>query len=347
MTILTISHTHAEGTLLNGTTRGDGSGDVLKRMGRGWRWGRSIGCWYVTHSRDHRANQVLIANTKAALEAAGFEVEVDIYDAYRSTAEVEADKAERQAGRVEALEAKADRKDAAADAAWEADRRATEALPPGGEPIHVGHHSQRRHENAIAKSHRTIRRAIDASDAAEEAQRRAEAASRTTEHRYNPGVIRRCLDKLEADKRRFERARDGYTRQFRDGNGQVIMMEPHEPATGAYRERLEADIAHLTEDIAFWNAELVKAADTGAQLWDKTTIVVGDQVYAVGSWHEVRRVNPKSITVPSIIGGSWTDTIDYSKIKAVRDANGRKVSIRHGERSVDASAVDLDQGVEL
>jgi len=349
MPTLTISHTHAEGTLLNGTAKGDGSYDAIKSLRR-WKWSRNIGTgsWYVPGSRDRRADTYLIDRTRTALQAAGFEVTVEIDDTYRSTAEVEADKAERQADRVAALDAKADRKDGAAAAAGAAHERAHAALPPFGEPVKLGHHSQRRHEKALDTAWDKLGKSVEANRAADEAHRRADSASRTTEHRYNPGVIRRRLDKLEADKRRFERARDGYTRQFRDGNGQVIMVEPHEPATGAYRERLETDIAHLAEDIAFWNTELAKAAETGAQLWDKTTIVVGDQVYAVGSWHEVRRVNPKSITIPSIIGGSWTDTIDYSKIKSVRDANGRKVSIRYGERSVDVSAaVDLDQGVEL
>ena len=42
---LTIEHTEAEGTLLLGTSRGDGSAEVVKALG--WRWGRSIGLWFV------------------------------------------------------------------------------------------------------------------------------------------------------------------------------------------------------------------------------------------------------------------------------------------------------------
>ena len=41
MTALTIPHTHESGTLIDGTTRGDGTADALKATG--WRWGRSIG----------------------------------------------------------------------------------------------------------------------------------------------------------------------------------------------------------------------------------------------------------------------------------------------------------------
>lgn len=140
--VITISHSHAEGTLISGTSRGDGSAEVLKSMDNpytaraAWRWSRNLGAWYVQRSRDARANTGLIDATKTALEAKGFSVAVEIDDTYRSAAEVEADKIARQEDRVTALQAKAERKSAAAEAAWEAERRAVESLPEGGEPIH-------------------------------------------------------------------------------------------------------------------------------------------------------------------------------------------------------------------
>jgi hypothetical protein len=93
----------------------------------------------VPHSRDHLPKLHVIARTREALSAAGFEVTEQIDSTSRPTAEVEAEKAERQAGRVDALEAKAERKSSAEDAAWERERRAVDALPYMGEPIKVGH----------------------------------------------------------------------------------------------------------------------------------------------------------------------------------------------------------------
>ena len=58
---LTIEHTEAEGTLLHGTSRGDGSAEVVKRLG--WRWGRSIGMWFVPRSRDAAPKRPLIEQT--------------------------------------------------------------------------------------------------------------------------------------------------------------------------------------------------------------------------------------------------------------------------------------------
>ena len=122
MSALTITHTHAEGTLIDGSSRGDGSAEILKAQR--WRWSRNLGSWYIPQSRDRRAKLPQINATAAALRAAGFTVELDIDDTYRPIACVEADKIARQAARVDALDAKADRKAGTAEAAWAADQAA-------------------------------------------------------------------------------------------------------------------------------------------------------------------------------------------------------------------------------
>ncbi|WP_372436758.1 DUF3560 domain-containing protein [Rhodococcus erythropolis] len=83
--------------------------------------------------------------TADALRAQGFEVEISIDATARPAVEVEADRIDRQAERVAALEQKAERRSDRAEQAWKAEHRAVEALPPGGEPIKIGHHSEQRH----------------------------------------------------------------------------------------------------------------------------------------------------------------------------------------------------------
>ena len=133
--MLTITHTHAEGTLIAGTSPDDGSGPILRA--NGWRWGRSIGSWYVPHSRDHLPQTYRIQATRTALEGPGLEVTEEIDTTHRSTAEVEADKIARQQDRVDALEAKAERRDAAAQSAWDREERAASQLPDNGQPLLV------------------------------------------------------------------------------------------------------------------------------------------------------------------------------------------------------------------
>ncbi|SIJ22648.1 Domain of uncharacterised function (DUF3560) [Mycobacteroides abscessus subsp. abscessus] len=339
--MLTISHSQAEGTLISGTSRGDGSAEILKNTvnprtghGRAWRWSRNLGTWYVQRSRDTRANTALIEATKRALEGQGFTVAVEIDDTYRSAGEAEADKVIRQEDRVSALSAKAERKSVAAEGAWAAEARAVEALPPGGEPIKVGHHSERRHRRAIERAHDATRRAIDATNEASAVADRVKAAAQTTEFRYSPAVIRRRIGRLEADLRRFERARDGYTRTvFRDSRG-IKHVETHAAATGAYRERVLGEIDRLNDQIAYWQAELGNAAAAGAQLWSADTVQVGDRIrYWTSEWDTVSRVNPKTVGLTERRG-----RLPYDQIQAVEDSQGQKICIVDGARTIGDTA---------
>ena len=334
-TSLTITHTHAEGTLIEGTSRGDGSADVLKAVsGRGgaWRWSRNLGSWYVQRSRDTRAKTALINATKAALEKAGFTVTVDIDDTYRTTEDAETAAVARQEQRAEALEAKADRKAAAAQSAWANEQHAHSLLPPMGQPILVGHHSEARHRKAIERADTATRKAIDATDAAETAASRAAAAAGTTGFRYAPAVIRRRIERLNADLRRLERTRDGHTRTvFVDGRG-VKHVETIVPAGGAYRDRVLADITHTQDQITYWTRQLEQAAQAGAAVWDAATIVPGDLVHLWGEWTPVAKVNTKTVRVAGYGG-----LLPFDKITRVRTADGAAVRIVGGVRTIEAA----------
>ena len=335
MSALTITHTHAEGTLIGGTTRGDGSAEILKPQR--WRWSRNLGAWYVPQSRDRLARRAQINSTAAALRAAGFTVEVDIDDDYRPTAQVEADKIARQADRVDALGAKADRKAGTAEAAWAADAAAHAALPEGGEPIKVGHHSEARHRKAIEKSWNALGKAVEAERAAATARGRADAAAKTTDRRYAPVTVARRIEKLTAELRRLERDRDGSTRTLYTNKqtGQKY-VETHEAATGDYRDRVLAEIDHTADEIAYWDGVRAHQLAAGTvTAYSREVLAVGDLVRYAGHFHQVRKVNAKSVTIGSIVGGSWTDRVPYSEIRGLRDADGNVVRIVDGARVIE------------
>ena len=86
---LTITHSAAEGTLIEGTSKGDGSNAVLKT--NRWRWSRNLGSWFIPQSRDRQAKRGQIQATVAGLREAGFEVAVEIDDHLRSATETEAE----------------------------------------------------------------------------------------------------------------------------------------------------------------------------------------------------------------------------------------------------------------
>ena len=340
MSALTITHTHADGTLIDGTSRGDGSAEILKAQR--WRWSRNLGSWYVPQSRDRRAKRAQIAATAAALRTAGFTVEVDIDDTYRPTADVEADKVARQADRVVALDAKADRKAEDAEAAWAADAAATAALPAFGEPVKVGHHSEGRHRRALEKSWNAMGKAVQSERDAAAARGRADAAAMTTDSRYSPVTVARRIERLAAELRGLERSRDGYTRTLYTNSqtGQKY-VEEHSAASGEYRERLLDEIEHTADELAYWQGVRAQQIEAGAVTsYSADVLTKGDQVLYVSKWNEVIRVNKKSVTIHSTFGGSWTDRVPYTEIRGLRDCDGRTVRIVDGVRVVDDATED-------
>lgn len=313
-----IVHNAAEGTLVHGTARGDGTNTILKAAG--FRWFRTLGVWGIAGSRDRQPNRHKIESAADALRAAGHVVSIDIDDTHRPTAEAEADRAQRQAQRVEALNAKADRKTAAADAASEAEHSALEALPPGGEPIKIGHHSERRHRNAIARAHDATRRAIDAADLAHQASGRAQAAATTTAHRYNPVTVKNRIEKLQAEQRGDQRILDGHRRV-------VARSATHEyvdefgPATGSYRDQVIARMAQRGDQITYWNGIYADLQASGvASTHSRDSINTGDLIQYRGHWYPVVRVNPKTVSVRLHEGASWTNMIGYHEISGHRPA---------------------------
>ena len=316
--MLTITHTHAEGTMIEGTTKGDGTADVLKSCG--WRWGRSIASWYVPHSRDNLPKALVIRRTLAALSEAGFEVTTDLSTDIRTTADVEADKAARQEDRVEALNAKADRRSAKEDAAWERQRRDIARLPEGGEPIKVGHHSEGRHRAAIARADRSMRAASEAYAEAKEAAERAEAAAHTTAARHNPTTVANRIERLSADIRRVERAIVANTYDAEHG---------YRPATEAEKEarakRYAPRLAEMKDQHAYWAAIRAEQITTGRVAdHSKETITAGDYVKISGHWRKVVKTNVKTVAVET--GYSWTDKAPYTHIQDHRTAEGQKTA---------------------
>ncbi len=311
--MLTITHTHEAGTIIEGTAKGDGSAAILKA--NRWRWGRSIGAWYVPNSRDRLPQDRIITSTAAALTAAGFELAtLQIDRTTRSTAEVEAAKIERQADRVAALEAKAERKATTADQLWEKHERDVARLPEFGEPIKIGHHSEQRHRNAIERAHNSARRGIDAHHDAEEAARRADAAAHTTRGRYSPVTVANRIEKIGADIRRIERQ---------------IVADVYDPETG-YRPATDEQKAkraksyapkldELRDQLTYWEQTRAEQIATGrATGYSADTVKKGDAVKIRGTWYKVARANAKTVSVQTPY--SWTDRSPWAEVQDHRPA---------------------------
>ncbi|MGB6245180.1 DUF3560 domain-containing protein [Gordonia sp. (in: high G+C Gram-positive bacteria)] len=331
---ITISHTPADGTLVDGTERGDGTNTVLKAQG--FKWFRTIGQWGIPNTRDRQPDDWKINRAAQALREAGHTVEVDIDRTHRDTATVEADKVQRAQDRAAALAAKADRKHAAAAAAEAALQRADNALPPGGEPIKIGHHSENRHRRAIDKARAALGKSVQADRDAAAADRSAAIAARATDSRTHPRTVANRIDKLEAEQRADRRALDGHTRTIAvTPNGQRH-VETFAAATGDYRDVLTARIAQRADQLDYWRTIRKEQIDTGqAANHGPDTIAKGDAIRTRYGWYKVVRVNKKTVSVDvthhyQAADRVITDTVPYQEITA------------HKAKTSDAETVDLD-----
>ena len=199
--MITISHTHEDGTLVLGTDKGDGTAAILKA--NRFRWFPSIKLWGVPQSRDHLAKRWQIDAAHKALEAAGFEVTVEIDDTPRDVTEVKADRAERLDDRREALEAKAEKNGAEADARFK--RSHDIAYARNGQPRLAGHYSCKAWDADQKRIENNDRLGAEAYGKAQHYEHAAKVVGKAEDYRERPDVIIRRTAKNEAELRRIGR----------------------------------------------------------------------------------------------------------------------------------------------
>jgi hypothetical protein len=335
MATVTITHTRAEGTIVHGTARGDGSAPILKAAG--FRWAPTIKAWIIAQSRDRAAKTWRINQAAEDLRAAGFEIEVSIDDTPRSFAEAEAARAERIEERAERLAERAERASAAAAAHYQAAREEASYIPPG-QPILVGHHSERGHRAALKRIDQRMRSSIAEDSKATRYERAAEVAGRYVQRREALGTTLRRIEKLEADARRVQRDMEpcptsgrGPAKPEAEGQtvtcprcyGEITITGRRVPDHGrtVSVEWGERRLAEIRDELAYWRQVVADRQATGAKVWSKADFRKGDQVFDGWLWRPVLRVNAKSLTVPS--GYSWTDTLPYDKVRGRREGEAR------------------------
>lgn len=322
---LTISHTHAEGTMLHGTSRGDGSADVLRTRPGGavWKWSRNLGAWFVVHSRDHLPHRHRIAATAEALRAAGFQVDTEVDDTARPTAEVVEERRERAADRAEHFEAKAERRHGEAEGFRAASDVISDGIPMG-QPILVGHHSERRHRKDLERMHRLDVKSWEARAAARYAEQRAQASRAAASGREARSTVQNRIDKLAADIARDLRSLWGVPADMRHlpwTAAAVVSAKlrghggPVDPDSERGRD-LCARIVEATDRRAYW-AEVLAAMPTGV---DPKVVRKGDLICHRFGWARVARVNAKTVSVET--GYNWTDRVPWSAVTAHRPAQG-------------------------
>ncbi|MGA5497738.1 ParB/RepB/Spo0J family partition protein [Streptomyces cinereoruber] len=313
MADITITHTRPDGTTLGGSSKGDGVYEIVRQ--HGFKYSRNVGI-YIRGSRDKEAQHWRINGAAEALRAAGHTVEVEINEEdERSFAEIEAAREERAEDRAERFADRADRASAESNARYERAKDIGRRFE-FGQPILVGHHSERRARRDQERMHDNMRKSIEEQDKAGYWSDRAEAAGSYKERRNDTYVTLRRLEKLGADLRRQQRYHAEAVAKGCDS-----------------ADRHAREIRDLEKEIAHWEEVVEKAKGDGVKVWGPEDFAPGDYVMYYGtSWYQVSRVNPKTLSVawnlrlePKAVmsledatdgGRTWTHSASYTNVHA-------------------------------
>jgi hypothetical protein len=280
-----------DGTTVEGTSRDDAA--VLKR--HGFKWSSRQGFWFLPRTwrettRRLKAQQLAKdLGDQAVLHLEGA--------AKTSTAEERAEQLVDRAGELAGKhEVRAERLDHDANSLFAASRAKTDQIP-FGQPILVGHHSERRHRKAIDDSWRLLGKGVEASKAAERAEDRARAAARRAERYDDPPVVGRRIASRKAELGRWRKS--------------VAGANPE----GLWYESAVARVAELEADIARDEKVL---EESGVLRFNKQTVKPRDLVKIRGDWVPVLKSNPTKVVVqwPSTPWGLdyiWAEVQDHRK----------------------------------
>lgn len=180
----------------------------------------------------------------------------------------------------------ADNAAARSDAAYKRGHDIADRIPLG-QPILVGHHSERRALRDAERIDSAMGTSIREGEKAAHWDNRAKAATNWEKFRNNPGVTLRRIQKKEADLRAVERRlNDESNKQYPD-----------------YIQEQERQRAELIEELDYWREVIAEAERNGFKVWGTADFTKGDFALYQGAWYEVLRVNAKSLTIPHIHNG--------------------------------------------
>lgn len=210
-------------------------------------------------------------------------------DQVESKIQRDLDKAERYETYAENAQARAESRSQAAES--------ISSFIPFGQPILVGHHSEKRHRRDIERIRSNVEKSVEEYDKAEYLRGRAFDLNRSQERLENRRYIGNRIKDAEKAIRQLSK-----------------WAEATNPRLVQAREKLE-----------FWKSRLAEIEanrqEEGGTIASPETIKVGDQVYYIGSWMPVVRVNKKTVTV-----SHWLDIphfqykIAYTRIEKFRSA---------------------------
>lgn len=170
---------------------------------------------------------------------------------------------------------------------------------PFGQPILIGHHSERGHRAAIKRMENGQRKAVEEWGKSSYWQHRAERTLARIKRRERPDAIYRRLVSLRKELAKMEKQAKEYRTR-----------------TEASERWYDLWLWFLEGRIAFEEALYQASGGIPAEREGAPAIEVGGAILAWGKWREVKRVNKVTITVPNDYG--YTHKIRLDEIRGIK-----------------------------
>lgn len=291
----------------------EGYEDILYSLG-GKKWHGRFSFW------DDPTEEILAA----ILEQGGRTSFAERMEGKRDRA---AERAERYSNRAKAADNRSD--------TYHKRFQAILAPIPLGQPILVGHHSEKRHRKAISTAEKALGNAVTETKKADYYRNRAMAANNTASDKSVPFMARR-LKEAETELRRLRREiaeidvkQDGATPEVH------VRLEN-------WRGKLSIMIREQEERVGYWTNEIEAAGGIpfAPSVAKENSIAKGDYVYDGRCWCQVIRVNAKTVSAQCVEswGAHYTPKIPYATIKKVitaaeyetrKQRNDIRININH------------------
>ena len=209
---------------------------------------------------------------------------------------------ERAAARSEKMTDRAAKAQTKSETEYQRSNNATSGIPLG-QPILVGHHSERGHRRALEKSDNAMRNSIEEHDKAEHYERRAKIAEKKASGDHSVAFISRRIEEAKTQIRSYDR----------------LIQEAKTVNNQTWLKRLELLKEEQQEKLTYWEQELSNA---GGIQYSPENINKGDMInYRKYGWYEVIRVNKKTVTIKGWLGvDSMTWKAPYAEITGHKKA---------------------------
>lgn len=195
-------------------------------------------------------------------------------------------------------------------AAYERSNAAVAGIPLG-QPIMVGHHSEKRHRAALARSWSAMDKSVEESKKADYWKQRAQASVSHADRRLRPEAIKRRIELLEKELRTAARQMD--PKNFEGRAGRRVDWEDEDTIELWNRniDRWTRIQTHAEIRLAY---EQAMYEASGGLVSDKKPLQVGGAIQnRFGHWLPILKVNRKSVTTIYPYGG-WRETQSFDRI---------------------------------